>query len=206
MALQEKIYQLRKSRGMSQEELAEKVGVTRQAVSKWEMGTSVPELDTLVALARCFGVTTDYLLSEDIPSQPQKEETSQPPKRDWLDRLPGFIGNLLKRFGWLAGVYVAVAGALFTGMGLLMHLSINSFNKLSSSMLEGFGMGVSNFGGAEWGDLYYSPYAGIYEQQVSNMLSNNPMSTIAWAVLIFGLVLLVGGVILAVVLKKRSKV
>lgn len=203
MALQEKIYQLRKSKGMSQEELAEKVGVTRQAVSKWEMGSSVPELDTLVALARCFGVTTDYLLSEDAPSQ--TEEAPQPPKQDWLDRLPGFIGNLLKRFGWLAGVYIAVAGALFTGMGLLMHLSLNSFKKLSSSMLDGFGIGVSNFGGAQWGDLYYSPYEGIYEQQVSNMLSNNPMSIIAWAVLIFGLMLLVGGIILAVILKKRSK-
>ena len=134
MALQEKIYQLRKSKGMSQEELAEKVGVTRQAVSKWEMGTSVPELDTLVALARCFDVTTDYLLSEDTPSQ--TAEVPQPPKQDWLDRLPGFLGKLFKRFGWLAGVYLAVAGGLFSGMGLSMHLTLNSFNKLSSNMLS----------------------------------------------------------------------
>lgn len=197
MAIQEKIYQLRKSKGMSQEELAEKVGVTRQAVSKWEMGVSTPELDTLVALAKCFGVTTDYLLSIDAPQQ----EPVRPQKQDWLDRLPGFVGKLFKRFGWLAGVYVAVAGALFTGMGLLMHLTLNSFNKLSSSMLDGFGIGVSNFGGAEWGDLYYGPYEGMFQQ----VTQNNPMTVMAWGVLIFGLVLLIGGVILAYVLKKKSK-
>lgn len=199
MALQKKIYQLRKSKGMSQEELAEKVGVTRQAVSKWEMGSSVPELDTLVALARCFGVTTDYLLSQDAPSH--TEETPQPPKQDWLDRLPGFIGKLLKRFGWLAGVYLAVAGGLFTGMGASMHLSLNSFNKLSSSMLGGGGM-LEGFGGITG----YDPYWNLYQQEVNTMLSNNPMSVMAWGVLIFGLVLLVGGIILAVILKRRSKV
>ena len=198
MALQEKIYQLRKSKGMSQEELAEKVGVTRQAVSKWEMGTSVPELDTLVALAKCFDVTTDYLLSIDAPPKTQTAET--PPKQDWLDRLPGFIGKLFKRFGWLAGLYIAVAGGLFTGMGLLMHLTLNSFNKLSSSMLDGFGMGVSNFGGAQWGDLYYGPYEGMFQQ----VTQNNPMAVMAWGVLIFGLVLLIGGIVVAVMLKKRS--
>lgn len=198
MALQEKIYQLRKSKGMSQEELAEKVGVTRQAVSKWEMGTSVPELDTLVALARCFGVTTDYLLSEDTTPQTQKEEAT--PKQDWLDRLPGFIGKLLKRFGWLAGVYVAAAGALFTGMGALMHLSLNSFKKLSSSMLGGGGM-LEAFGGITG----YDPYFGMYQQEVNNMLSNNPMTIMAWGVLIFGLVLLIGGSVLAVILKKKSR-
>ena len=198
MALQEKIYKLRKNRGMSQEELAEKVGVTRQAVSKWEMGTSVPELETLVALAKCFGVTTDYLLSEDTPTQPQTETT--PPKQDWLDRLPGFIGNILKRFGWLAGVYLAVAGALFSGMGLMMHLSLNSFQKLSAGMLGGGGM-LEGFGGITG----YDPLFGMYQQEVNNMLTNSPMNIMARGVLIFGLVLLVGGIILAYILKKKSR-
>ena len=198
MALQEKIYKLRKSRGMSQEELAERVGVTRQAVSKWEMGTSVPELETLVALAKCFGVTTDYLLSEDTPIQSQTETT--PPKQDWLDRLPGFIGNILKRFGWLAGVYLAVAGALFSGMGLMMHLSLNSFQKLSTGILGGGGM-LESFGGITG----YDPLFGMYQQEVNNMLTNSPMNIMAWGVLIFGLVLLVCGIILAYILKKKSR-
>lgn len=59
MALHEKIYSCRRKAGLSQEELAEKIGVSRQAVSKWETGESVPELSKIVMLADIFGVTTD---------------------------------------------------------------------------------------------------------------------------------------------------
>ena len=62
MTLGEKLVQLRRARGVSQETLAEAVGVSRQAVSKWELGDALPELDKLVALAAYYGVTTDYLL------------------------------------------------------------------------------------------------------------------------------------------------
>ena len=62
--LSEKIINLRKSRGWSQEELAEKLDVSRQSVSKWESGVSNPELDKIVAMSTLFGVTTDYLLKD----------------------------------------------------------------------------------------------------------------------------------------------
>lgn len=62
MNLGERIAALRKDRGLSQEAFAEKVGVSRQAVSKWEAGASVPELDKLMQISELFGVTTDYLL------------------------------------------------------------------------------------------------------------------------------------------------
>ena len=65
MNLSEKIVVLRKYNGMSQEELAEKLGVTRQSVSKWEGAQSVPDIDKILQLARLFGVTTDYLLKEE---------------------------------------------------------------------------------------------------------------------------------------------
>ena len=64
MNLSEKILALRKSRGMSQEELAEKLDVSRQSVSKWETGQAMPELDKIVAISRLFDITTDYLLKE----------------------------------------------------------------------------------------------------------------------------------------------
>lgn len=66
MILAEKIITLRKKCGWSQEELAEKVGVSRQSVSKWESMQSVPDLDKLLVLAQLFGVTTDYLLKDDM--------------------------------------------------------------------------------------------------------------------------------------------
>lgn len=62
--LSEKIYALRRKSGLSQEQLAEKLGVSRQAISKWEGGLSTPELDKLKALCECFHVTLDELAGE----------------------------------------------------------------------------------------------------------------------------------------------
>ena len=62
MTFNEKLVTLRKDSGMSQDALAEKLGVSRQAVSKWELGTAMPETKNIVQLAEIFGVTTDYML------------------------------------------------------------------------------------------------------------------------------------------------
>jgi len=66
MNLSEKILKLRKSKGMSQDELGEKLSVSRQSVSKWESGQVTPELDKIIKIANIFDVTTDYLL---MPSE-----------------------------------------------------------------------------------------------------------------------------------------
>lgn len=75
MTLGQKITNLRKARGMTQEELSEAIGVTRQTISKWELDTSTPDLDYLCKLCDLFGVTADYLI------RPEKEtvETTPPP-------------------------------------------------------------------------------------------------------------------------------
>ena len=65
MALSEKLYELRKKSGLSQEQLAEQLDVSRQAVSKWESGKAVPESDTLISISEYFNVTLDYLMKED---------------------------------------------------------------------------------------------------------------------------------------------
>ena len=62
MELYEKLYELRRASGMSQEELAEKLGVSRQAVSKWESGASDPSTANLLALAKLYGVPAEELL------------------------------------------------------------------------------------------------------------------------------------------------
>lgn len=62
MILADKIINLRKKAGWSQEDLAEKLGVSRQSVSKWEGAQSVPDMDKVLRLSRIFGVSTDYLL------------------------------------------------------------------------------------------------------------------------------------------------
>ena len=62
----EKIMNLRKKNGWSQEELAQRLSVSRQSVSKWEGGQSIPDLDKLLALSQIFGVTLDYLVKDEI--------------------------------------------------------------------------------------------------------------------------------------------
>lgn len=66
MIFADKLIDLRKKNGMSQEELAEKMNVSRQSVSKWEGAQSVPDLNRILALSRIFSVTTDYLLNDEI--------------------------------------------------------------------------------------------------------------------------------------------
>lgn len=61
-----KIQKTRKGLHLSQKNLAEKLGVSRQAITKWERGSSFPKIDKLVALSECLGVSTDYLLKDDF--------------------------------------------------------------------------------------------------------------------------------------------
>lgn len=86
MKLYEKISSYRKRYGLSQEALAEKIGVSRQAVSKWETGDALPEVTKLKALAEVFGVTVDFLLSE------EENEYSPPPAE------PSYNGSFLDRY------------------------------------------------------------------------------------------------------------
>ena len=64
MTIGEKILNLRKARGWSQEELAERIGVTRQAVSRWESDSAKPDADKIIAVCDLFGVSADYLLRD----------------------------------------------------------------------------------------------------------------------------------------------
>jgi len=73
-----KIQQLRKDNGMSQEDLASKLTISRQAISKWELGESVPDTENIVQLSKLFGVTTDYLLKDDYESETSKIIDEEP--------------------------------------------------------------------------------------------------------------------------------
>lgn len=75
MEFQQRLYDLRKKAGLSQEELANLLGVTRQAVQKWEAGTSRPDMDNLVSLARYFSVTLDWLVTGQEEREPANQGT-----------------------------------------------------------------------------------------------------------------------------------
>lgn len=79
--LSENLYTLRRKSGLSQEQLAEKIGVSRQAVSKWESGLSTPELEKLRALSEFFQITIDELTGDGSPSGGREEPKAPPPRK-----------------------------------------------------------------------------------------------------------------------------
>lgn len=113
MKFHEKLFELRKKTGMTQNDLAEKLNVSRQAVSRWEIGTAMPDVDNLVAMSELFGVSLDYLLKDDqTPVQQQislaesqadllRSESNQ--KASWLliPIVMPLIGLSLLLNGWL---------------------------------------------------------------------------------------------------------
>lgn len=103
MALSEKLYALRKKNGLSQEQLAEQLGVSRQAISKWESGTATPETEKLLAISNYFQVSLDYLVKENAKQEPSsaKELASDPPNRKtWLPGSIVCIGGILGLILW----------------------------------------------------------------------------------------------------------
>ena len=214
MKLHEKIYYCRKRAGLSQEELSGRVGVSRQAVSKWETGESVPETGKLAALAAALGVTVDWLLSEDEPEQPRYDygygggqaagvegepEAGGRPKggsaQDWVDTLPRYLRGFARRWGWLAGVYIALSGLPFVLIGAIAAA-------VSNRMFSSFGAfddfrSISGLGGM-------IEVGGITIPMEGSVTLSNPMAPFAAALIIIGAVLIVSGTVLAVVLKRKS--
>ena len=94
MILAEKIMNLRKKNGWSQEELAAKLNVSRQSVSKWESAMSVPELDKILLLSQIFEVSTDYLLKDENTEEdyaPVSQESAPALRRVSMEEARNFI-------------------------------------------------------------------------------------------------------------------
>lgn len=100
MIFADKLVRLRKKSGMSQEELAERMNVSRQSVSKWESAQSVPDLEKILRLGELFGVTTDYLLKDEIEDEEFVEkEMSECNRKITLAEANEFL-ELRKKASW----------------------------------------------------------------------------------------------------------
>jgi len=242
MKLNEKINYYRRRAKLSQEELAAQVGLSRQSVSKWELGDATPEVDKLVALARAFGVTTDELLSpsdpapedagRDAPDQDTPEPSPSAPAEDRLDRAAGMLGRLIRRYGWLTGVYVTLSGLMIAFMGGLMRFLFSGMFNASHQMMDGFG-GMSGFGGTAGWEIQTSPgFQGDLSEIIASLpedIANDVLSDLGGAaagaggmnagvsgiesvflgfttaILVLGLVIALAGAVLAVVLYRKGK-
>ncbi|MGM9662349.1 MAG: helix-turn-helix domain-containing protein [Oscillospiraceae bacterium] len=98
MTFSEKLLRLRRQAGLSQEELAERLQVSRQAISRWELGTALPDAPNLLALSKLFAVSTDYLLRDEWESDraaegaPAPEQTEEEKDRIRQAVLLGILG------------------------------------------------------------------------------------------------------------------
>ena len=112
MNLSDRIQYLRKARGISQEGLADQIGVSRQAVSKWESEQSMPDLDKIISMSDYFEVTTDYLLKGMEPVVQKEEEQSIKHRR--------IASNIC---------YQLSLG--FIGLGIILSIILADFLKIS---------------------------------------------------------------------------
>ena len=205
MKLSEKIYYCRKKAGKSQEELAALLGVSRQAVSKWETGDAEPEIGKLRLLSETFGVSVDWLLSEEEPQGAPESAQAAPAqggRADWVDALPGMLGRLFRRYGWLAGVYIALTGAGFALVGgLARGISRSMFSSFSGVVNDPFG----SLGGGMSGWTAWKYFSISKLSRMAGFVRNNPVTVFGTVLLVVGLCLIVAGVVLAVVLKRRAR-
>ena len=130
MILAENIMRLRKQKGWSQEELAVRLNVSRQSVSKWESMTSLPDLDKIIKMSELFGVSTDYLLKDEIEEEPGFEPSEKPVgEEEFVKRRPfsleetntymATVDSCAKKMaaGVCACVVCAVPLLVLTGLG-----------------------------------------------------------------------------------------
>ena len=113
MIFADKLIQLRKKSGWSQEELAEQMGVSRQSISKWEGAQSIPDLEKIIKLAKLFSVSTDYLLLDELGEPEQAPalpgEESPAPRRISMEQANAFMEIKAKTAGWIAfGVFLCI--------------------------------------------------------------------------------------------------
>ena len=140
MNIADRIQQLRKARGISQEELADRIGVSRQAVSKWESEQSMPDVEKVLLLGDYFEVTTDYLLKgiELVPRE-------IPPAKEKPDaRIFSIAGTAFNCMGLIlaAMVWHEEQTATATAIGMILYVV--------GCMVYGIGMTVSDQATKAW--------------------------------------------------------
>ena len=185
MTLGQRIQELRKQRGMSQEALGDALGVSRQAVSKWEGDNGIPELDTLIAMSRLFEVTVGQLLGVEEPVE-QKSEAANDSDENKEDQVEAVLRRYVEqtskknerswfaRWGWIPSVAIILTTAfivMFAQLG-----SLRSTVRLLRSDLSNLQVNVSNSQNNLSGQIRNTIYDVLAEEA-------NLLSTFQWEIL-----------------------
>ncbi len=155
----EKIRNLRKADNISQEELAEKLGVSRQSISLWENGQTQPSLENIIAIAEIFSVSTDVLLKEKIEAVSNKISTQKPKKKFKVWEIvllalgsPLWACLLLAVFAVAVTLYLSLWAVIISLWALFASIIACGFGILVSGAVFGLGnngyTGIAMIGGA----------------------------------------------------------
>lgn len=144
MIFADKLIELRKKSGWSQEELAEQMNVTRQSVSKWEGAQSVPDLEKIIQLSKLFGVSTDYLLKDEIDANENesaslKTEEKLNVRRVSMEEANKFLAAKTQTAKTIAcGVFLCILSPIC--LMILSVMSEKSLYNISENVAAGIGM------------------------------------------------------------------
>ena len=134
MEFNNKLYELRKQKGFSQEELANRLNVSRQTVSKWEVGDSTPDMEKLIAISDLFGISLDELILDKSPTPPPvvqsaKSEVYSEIKSDIKEKVLT-DSNRKKVRKWLKIAGIILGAVLVVDLiSFLIYIAINGFPK-----------------------------------------------------------------------------
>ncbi len=211
MTLGEKIQELRRKRGMSQDVLAEKLDVSRQAVSKWERDEAIPETEKIIRLAQEFQVSIDYLLlSKEEENPPESVATPPRPAEPSAGQQ---VLRGVRRHGYKAGYAMLIGGVVMCVIAVLIVLLISGFTTGAFDMVGNFsdsagamvdGMGFANVG-------VFDGFFGMVDQQVGQMqtvwndTARLAILLVAGPVGLIGIAMIVGGVVVTVKGKRISR-
>lgn len=202
MTFGEKLLALRQRAHMSQDALAEKLNVSRQAVSKWERDETMPETENVIRIAQIFTVSTDYLLlSNPQPVQTHTAPQTQPFQGDRIERF-------IRRHGYKAGYFLMAGGAFLCIIALLVMLLLPNFGSgifdMGSSsnniIIEGDGIDedlMEDIMGDMYGPGWNSGFSDSFDQTV-NQMQNTWRSSVSIMAALFGIPLLLAGIALFV--------
>ncbi len=131
MRLEEKLTVLRKESGYTQLDLAEKVRVSRQAISKWETGRALPSAENLKYLSELFGVSVDYLLNDDMTEEPKPKEQEPAPEPQTEEAvIPEKEKGKPVRWKYITALLLAVL------LGLLIGVFVGKYSERHISIVD----------------------------------------------------------------------
>ena len=228
MTFNEKLIKLRKANAMSQEELAEKVDVSRQAISKWELGDATPDSDKIVALSNIFNVTTDYLLKDDIDNPTGAIIVRDDPNKNimiakilrFLSTFFFGVGLLVAFQAWAngSGMYIdgvfhpqlqglssILRGLIVQCVGIACYYFANRFHKTKLSWIQKY-LNILF--------LHYMPFSALLTLIAYSEPSPYPYNPIAtrddfwtfWVILIHLILIAVMGIVFLCIHIKQKKI